>query len=376
MARKGENIYKRKDGRYEGRYIKKRTENGKIIFGYVYGKKYNTVKNKLTVLKSQYSQANRAQLLFQGRLADWLNHWLEYTVKRRVKVTTYAAYSGRVEKHITPFLGNKKMGELRHADINEFVHYLQHKELSPTTIKGIITVLKHALNQACKEHYLSENPCEDIVLPKNRNERVSAMTIQQQKRLEQAALQEESCSPVILALYTGMRIGEISGLKWTDIDFGNNIIRVRRTLLRVNCDDSIQKTKLILSTPKTETSRRDIPLAENLKEYLLENRNKANSEFLISCKNSFAEPRVINYRFKKTIRKADLDIHFHVLRHTFATRCIEEGVDVATLSRLLGHSSVKMTLDTYTDSMWENRQIAISKLDAKLILNSTKKEVS
>ncbi|WP_321388792.1 site-specific integrase [uncultured Enterococcus sp.] len=376
MARKGENIYKRKDGRYEGRYIKNRTENGKIIFGYVYGKKYNIVKNKLTVLKSQYSQGTKTQLVFQGKLTDWLCQWLEYTVKRSVKVTTYAAYSGRVEKHILPFLGNKKMNELGTADINDFIYHLQLKDLSPTTIKGIITVLKHALNQACKERYLVENPCEDVNLPKSRNERVNALTVQQQRQLEEMALQEKSCSPVILALYTGMRIGEISGLKWSDIDFQKNTIQIRRTLLRVNCEDSVQKTKLILSTPKTETSRRDIPLAENLREYLLENRKKANSEFLIACKNSFAEPRVINYRFKKIIEAANLNIHFHVLRHTFATRCIEEGVDVATLSRLLGHSSVKLTLDTYTDSMWENRQIAMSKLDAKLNLNDFEREVS
>lgn len=369
MARKGENIYKRKDGRYEGRYIKNRTETGKIVFGYVYGKKYNIVKNKLTILKSQYSQTNRTQLVFQGKLADWLHQWLEYTVRRNVKVTTYAAYSVRVDKHIIPFLGHKKMNTLQTTDINDFIYHLQNKELSPTTIKGIITVLKHALNQAGKERYLVDNPCEDIVLPKNKNERVSALTIQQQRRLEKLALQEKRCSSVILALYTGMRIGEISGLKWTDIDFENNVIQVRRTILRVNCSDSTQKTRLVLNSPKTETSRRDIPLAENLKEYLLENRCKANSEFLVSCKNSFAEPRVINYRFKKIMEKAGLDIHFHVLRHTFATRCIEEGVDVATLSRLLGHSSVKMTLDTYTDSMWENRQIAISKLDSKLILS-------
>lgn len=376
MARKGENIYKRKDGRYEGRYIKNRTENGKIVFGYVYGKKYNTVKNKLTILKSQYNQPDKSQLIFQGSLADWLNRWLEYTVRRNVKVTTYAAYFGRVQRHIIPFLGNKKMALLKHTDITDFVYFLQNQALSPTTIKGIITVLKHALNQACKERYLTENPCEDVVLPKNRNTRVSAMTIEQQKRLEQVALQERSCSPVILALYTGMRIGEISGLKWSDIDFQSNIIQVRRTLLRVTCEGDRKKKKLILSSPKTETSRRDIPLAENLKEYLLANQEKSDSEFLISCKKSFAEPRVINYRFKKITEQAGLGIHFHVLRHTFATRCIEEGVDVATLSRLLGHSSVKMTLDTYTDSMWENRQVAISRLDSKLNLNSFMKEVS
>ncbi|WP_330932655.1 tyrosine-type recombinase/integrase [Enterococcus sp. BWR-S5] len=376
LAKKGENIYKRKDGRYEGRYIKNRNENGKIIFGYVYDRKYSVVKKKLNFLKSQHSYLNRTQRDFQGKLSDWLNYWLEYVVKNNVKITTYTVYSGRVKNHIIPFLGEKKMTTLDTREINAFIRCLQMKKLSATTIKGVITVLKYSLNQACKEQYLMVNPCENIQLPKAQQTHIGALTIEQQQNLERLALQEKGCSPVILSLYTGMRIGEISGLKWSDIDFEKNVIHIQRTLLRIHYDDSKNKTELILSSPKTESSRRSIPLAVNLKEYLLEKRAYSTSEFVISCKHSFAEPRVINYRFKKILEKAELNIHFHVLRHTFATRCVEKGVDIASLSKLLGHASIKMTLDTYTDSMWKNRQSAISLIDTSLKFNSYEKKVS
>lgn len=366
MPRKGENIYKRKDGRYEGRYIKNRTESGKIVFGYVYGKKYNVVKSKLNLLKSQYSHVSKIQQTFQGKLSDWLNYWLEYTVKRTVKASTYTVYLSRMEKHIFPFLGNKKMQSLDTKDINEFIQHLQFQGLAPTTIRGVITILKYALNQACKENYLILNPCENAVLPKIKSKNVGVLSVDQQKKLEWAALQEKECSPIILSLYTGMRIGEISGLKWSDIDFENNVIHVERTLIRISQESSNARTTLVLGSPKTDSSRRSIPLADNLKEYLLENKKDATSDFVITCKNNFAEPRVINYRFKKIAKKSGLDVHFHALRHTFATRCVEQGIDIASLSKLLGHSSIKMTLDTYTDSMWENRQTAISVIDANL----------
>lgn len=376
MAKKGENIYKRKDGRYEGRYIKNRTENGKIVFGYVYDRKYSVVKKKLNLLKSQYNHLDHIQKTFKGTLSDWLNYWLEYTVKRNVKPSTHTVYLGRVEKHIIPYLGDKKMTRLDTKDINEFIQYLQLQKLSAATIRGIITVLKYALSQACKENYLIVNPCENVVLPKVKTSTINALSVKQQQLLEHCALQDTECSPVILSLYTGMRIGEISGLKWSDIDFDNNVIHVRRTLLRISCEDTNNRTALILGSPKTDSSKRNIPLAANLKEYLLENKKHATAEFVISCKNSFAEPRVINYRFKKITEKVGLSIHFHVLRHTFATRCVEQGVDIASLSKLLGHSSIKMTLDTYTDSLWENRQTAISVIDANLKIDYPIEKVS
>lgn len=165
-----------------------------------------------------------------------------------------------------------------------------------------------------------------------------------------------------------MRIGEISGLKWTDINFEENLIQVKRTVSRILNEEGITyKTKVDMDKPKTWDSERIIPLAENLKKYLLERRRKQDSEYVVSCKGRFAEPRVINYRFQKIVSNLDIgNIHFHVLRHTFATRCLENGADIASLSRLMGHQSTRMTLDIYTDSLLEKRQEVIQTLDQRL----------
>ncbi|WP_338030820.1 site-specific integrase [Enterococcus crotali] len=251
--------------------------------------------------------------------------------------------------------------------MEEFVNYLTSLDLSPSTVHSIVTVLKSALNKACMENYILYNPCNNLSLSANTLNEISALSMKEQGKIEQVALKETECSAVILALYTGLRIGEISGLKWSDIDFEKDIIHVRRTVYRISSTEKSKKTEVIMAEPKTKSSKRAIPLAKNLKNYLLDKKQVATSEYVICCKDSFAEPRVISYRFKKSIEQAKIrPIHFHVLRHTFATRCVERGIDIATLSKLLGHASIKLTLDTYTDSLWENRKAAVSVLDDQL----------
>lgn len=166
-------------------------------------------------------------------------------------------------------------------------------------------------------------------------------------------------------MYAGLRIGEVSGLRWTDIDFDQNLIRVERTVHRIIDEQNPGvKTQLVLAEPKTSQSKRVIPLTESLKEYLLDKRKNATSAYLIHSRKTLAEPRVINYRFKKLIQDTSFSsIHFHVLRHTFATRCLEQGMDIASLSKILGHQSTKLTLDTYADSLLEHRHKEMKKID-------------
>ncbi|WP_339099593.1 hypothetical protein IGL98_001467 [Enterococcus sp. DIV0840] len=187
----------------------------------------------------------------------------------------------------------------------------------------------------------------------------------EQKKLEHVAFKEKGCSAIILALYSGLRIGEISGLKWSDVDFENNTICVSRTIFRVNSQTNEgNKTEVLIGNPKTYQSYRVVPLAENLKQYLLTKKAISCSNHVISCKNKMTEPRVIRYRFKKVVEEAGIrNIHFHSLRHTFATRCLENRVDISSLSKLLGHNSAKMTLDTYADSLFESRRKAMYKID-------------
>ncbi|MBP1047518.1 site-specific integrase [Enterococcus sp. BWM-S5] len=367
MSRRGENIYKRKDGRWEGRYIKARNEEGKIVYGYVYGRKYTAVKQRLAELKVRYITSYGSLKIYEGTLEQWLWFWLNGPMRGRIKVSTYSSYQLRIRKYILPFLGQIKLIDLRTAEIQEFITYLEELHISSSSIRSILTVLKSALNQAVTDNHLLKNPCQNIVLKKNDAQEVRALTREEQRWLEKVSLKEPNCSAVLLALYTGMRIGEISGLKWSDIDFDNKRIAVNRTLYRTNAVEKGRKTQVIIDSPKTKSSKRMIPIAGNLKGYLLEKRKKSTSEYVISCRGSYAEPRLINYRFKKLLIGTELtSIHFHMLRHTFATRCIEQGVDIVTVSKLLGHSSTKMTLDVYADSMWENRMEAITRIDRQL----------
>ncbi|WP_321383614.1 site-specific integrase [uncultured Enterococcus sp.] len=364
MAKKGENIYKRKDGRWEGRYIKTRTTSGKIVYGSVYGKKYTEVKEKLIQVKAKRLEKSGPLNPYYGSFGDWLQYWVTTQVKNKVKLTTYSNYYRLIKKHILPLLGNYSLTKLQTKDIQNFIYVLQ-KDLTAGSIKNVFNIVKKSLIDAKRHSYIPENPCDFVELPKMRKKEVCALTLNQQKRLEIVAFQEEGCSPVILSLYSGMRIGEISGLKWSDIDFENELIYVRRTIARVLDESSgASKTKLIEGSPKSRYSVRQIPLAYNLKSYLYDKSRGATSEYVIGNGRGLVEPRTVTNHFKKNLKAAGLDnVKFHILRHTFATRCIEKGIDIASLSKILGHQSVKMTLDTYTDSLMETRRLAMATID-------------
>lgn len=370
MPRKGENIYKRKDGRWEGRYIKNRNTSGKLVYGSVYGKTYTETKEKLSHLKASSAHIEQTQpdhLFRDANASEWFNYWLNVLIKPRIKRSTYALYRSKMDNHILPCLGTKKLAELVGNDIELFVNDLIEKELSVTTIKDAVKIIKISLNKALQENYILANPCNHVTLPKSSRKEISVLSIEERKRLEERALQEKACSPIIIALYTGMRIGEISGLKWADIDFSNEMVQVNRTLQRIaSYETKEEKTKIIMDKPKTTLSCRKIPLSSNLKKYLMEHQKVAISEFVVHSKGGFAEPRLISYRFKKIMKEIQLEhLHFHVLRHTFATMCVEGGADIASLSKLLGHASTKMTLDIYTDSLWEKRQKTVALIDSE-----------
>lgn len=365
MARRGENIYKRADGRFEGRYIKGRTENGKAVYGYIYGRKYKEVKTKLIQLKAGSEAKQQVMKAPNKTVHNWLAYWLEEFSKPNIKQSTYASYYGTINRYILPALGEKQLEKLTREEIQQFINTLISKGLGSTTIRGVFCILNAAFKEAVKNCTILNNPCSGVILPRHTRINIDALTTDEQKALEQSAIQDKNGSAVILALYTGMRIGEICALKWEDVDFSENMIRVRHTVQRVpNLDSTVSRSKILFGTPKSESSYRSIPITGNMVDYLLTCKEKAESDYVISCKGSFAEPRVVEYRFKKLLAKAEIrQVHFHALRHTFATRCMEMNIDITTLSRLLGHTSVKMTLDIYTDSVMEQRRAAVLLLD-------------
>ena len=167
----------------------------------------------------------------------------------------------------------------------------------------------------------------------------------------------------MISLNTGLRLSEICALKWSDIDFENAILHVRTTVARVRNTGEGSKTKLIIDRPKTKSSFRDIPISSYLMKMLVSLYEKRKSEYVVSDQEGFISPRTYSYRFHKVLEKYNVkQVNYHALRHTFATRCIEHGVDVKTLSEILGHSNASITLNTYVHSSMERKREQLEKL--------------
>lgn len=365
MARRGENIYKRKDGRWEGRYIKGRQKNGKIHYGYIYGYKYSEVKHQL-ILKKYEKQTNHSKniLSYEGRLSDWSNYWLEAFVRPKVKSSTYASYKNKMNVHVLSEIGTIKLQKLTQMDIDCMLKKMD-ETLKASSIRSIISVLKNCLSKAVSLKLLSENPCIGLELPKTRRKTVHALSIKDQAKLVKEINSSQKFFSIMLALQTGLRIGEICGLKWEDIDFENNTLDVNRTVLRIQIEDtSGRKTEIVEVTPKSNKSQRKIPITNSLRKELLALQKISTCDYVISNKNKALEPRTIAYRFQIIRKKIGLEqFSFHSLRHTFATRCLEAGGNIATISSLLGHSSIKMTLDCYTNSFFTEERQLVEKLE-------------
>lgn len=346
MTRKGENIFHRKDGRWEARYVKGYRLDGSYQYGYLYGKTYQEVKNKrietLLVLetKKPMQQANR-----MGKFEVKIEQWLEKQ-KISIKLSTYSYYYSVVEKHIKPELGALPVSQITDTVITAYINKkVGSGNLKMSTIKEIIIVLRQIL-KFCNIHI-------PLKLPKEDKKTIIILKKEDRIHLEQyiyTHLQEYTIG-ILLSLYAGLRIGEVCALKWSNIDLVAGTISVEQTVSRVkNLDaDAIQKTKLILTDAKTNHSIRIIPINHNLVRLLQKFKKDKKSEwFLLSSSSHFIDPRNYYNQFKKILKTCGLTTYnYHTLRHTFATQCIELGLDAKSLSELLGHSDIKITLALY-----------------------------
>ncbi|MEI5990858.1 hypothetical protein A5881_002363 [Enterococcus termitis] len=358
MSRRGENIYKRKDGRWEGRYIKGRKLDGSIHYGYVYCKKYNDVKQQLMQIKGQLSHYQEPIIYsYAGSVKDWIVYWLESVVYPSVKLSTYVSYRSKLTVHVLPVLGKIKLIDLKKEQVQTLIDQLEEK-LSVSSVHAVVRVLRTCLAAAKEKELLAKNPVTGIRLPKTGKKRSKALSVKEQQQLKETAQSSTIGLAALFALETGMRIGEISGLKWSDIDWERREIHVNRTLQRLT--DEHGRSKLVEGTPKTRSSYRIIPLSKRLWHILQQKKGIEADAYILSNSKSSIEPRVLRYQFKQLCQEAGLsEVSFHTLRHTFATRCLEAGVNVATISALLGHHSVKMTLDIYTHSLYSEERAAI-----------------
>lgn len=368
MSRRGDNIHKRKDGRWEGRYKFGIKDDGTSAYRSVYGKTYTECKNKLEAYASQASIPKTEYKEY--RFSEVLNKWLNAN-RIRLKGSTVRKYLYMIESHIIPQLGNRRISTITSAVVNEFLdNKLKEGQLNGTGslsasyVKTMAIIIEATIKYAIAEGMCPplKNPIHKPSIPKKE---LHILTPDDQANFEKLlkAEQNEISLGTIIALHTGMRIGEVCALMWDDIDLKNDIIHVRHTISRVNSTEGSYKTKLIIDTPKTISSKRDIPISSSLKPILMVAREHAKSTYVVSQNNSFVGTRTFDYRYKQMLKRNNIcDFNFHTIRHTFATRCIEAGVDVKTLSEILGHSNVSTTLNTYVHPSMEIKKNQIEKL--------------
>ncbi len=363
MARKGENIYKRKDGRWEGRYIVGRKPNGQARYASVYGKGYQETKEKLEKRKGDRFRAlPRCQLTVKLMLEIWLSQRAA-----DIKESTYQRYTLLIQMHILPYLGNVRIHCLTTEILSAYIKELQKSGrldrrggLSPKTVSDVVCVLKSALKLVGRK-YAVNGDLFDVKAPTVRTKRVETLGDRECEVLTQSVLAKPDLSGAayLLALNTGLRLGEVCGLKWSDISFGKQTLTVNRTVLRIKTG---LRTQLTVQTPKTEASVREVPLTPQMLSLLAELRNGVHEDaYVLTGRRVPMEPRTLQYRFQAFMKYHGLKgrHHFHSLRHTFATRSIEHGFDAKSLSEMLGHKSVKTTLQLYVHpTMLHKRRIA------------------
>ena len=363
--RRGENIYKRKDKRWEGRYPVGKKPNGKTKYRSVYGKTLKEVREKLYPLKLKYQIIQQTQGNACLSLQEWSDLWLK-DVQLDVKPSTYANYEHKLSHYVLSVIGNYALNELNETVGIELLDSLKERGLKPSTIQVVFRITNQCINHAIRKEMLKTNPFASVKLPKVIQTKDQALTKKEQKTLEKVADAEPSGQglPVLLALHAGLRIGEASALAWQDIDFDKNLIHIKSTYQRILGVWDNKKTALVYSSSKTTSSTRLIPMSQTLKKALMKHKAQSNGPFVLSEKETPSEPRLITYHFHKLRKKAGLEhVHYHQLRHTFATRCMETNADITSLSSLMGHSSVKLTLDTYTSSMIEQRVQVVNQME-------------
>lgn len=306
------------------------------------------------------------------RSFSWLlNRWQQIALIKQ-KSSTRQKYNFLIERHIIPELGGYTIAELTTELLNAFIDQKLHQGrldgyggLSPAYVRSMAIIINAALAFAAEEFAL---PLQGAVRkPCVRRKEVIVLTVSEQKLLESQLLAEPTYTGlgILLSLNMGLRIGEVCALSWADIDQLDNILSVSGTVVRKKEDNGTEV--LAIDTPKTPASLRRIPIPSKLHDILRQMRATSPGQYVLSERSRFISPRTYEYRFHRALAKCGIrSVNYHVLRHTFATRCIESGMDIKTLSELLGHTSPSTTLNTYVHSSMDRKRIQMEKLSALL----------
>lgn len=381
MSRRGENIRKRKDGRWEARVISGYDVMGKAKYRSVYGKSYQEVREKRKHLIEKKESLfadnyaiNRQKITVKQIMREWL-----VSKKDSVKESTFVNYNNLLERHILPELGDYYLLMLTTDMVNAFLRgKLLHGRrdgrggLSAKTVSDIRTVLIMGLEYA-RQHDYQCAVNGKIFYPRNEQPDIKVLSREEQKKLEEYIFRNPGFMElgIMISLYGGLRIGEICALQWKDFQFENGTVTISKTMIRIQNMDAGQKkkTKILIDRPKTESSNRVIPLPTFLLE-LLKSYEKEPDIYLLTGRHKWMEPRVCLDQYKKVLANAGLDnFTFHTLRHTFATRCVESGFDTKSLSEILGHSNVNTTLQRYVHPPMTHKKEQMERLAELSVAN-------
>lgn len=304
---------------------------------------------------------------------EWLNVWLEHYVQPTAKSKTYEHYKYLSESHIVPKLGSMELTEITVMEMQRLVSELLRegnrstgKGLASSTVNTIITVLQSSFRTAQNIGEITDNPADKIKRPKKEETRVECFSTLEQKRIEQFVMEHSKPKMfgVLICLYTGLRIGELLALEWTDIDLEKGLLSVNKSS---RDNKSGKGGKRIVDTPKTNTSRRVIPLPRQLIPLLKKHRHNTNTIWVVSDKGQPISTRSYQRSFELLLKNAGVEHKgFHALRHTFATRAIECGMDVKTLSEILGHKNPTVTLNLYVHSLLEHKKEMMNRIGKAL----------
>lgn len=290
------------------------------------------------------------------------DNWLLYK-KHKIKESTYLNYNYIINTYLNKKFGKKRLSYFLNYDMNQFIDYLE-KDLSNKTVRDIILVLKSILKFA-ERKYGANFKLDLITMPTAHKNELQIFNEKEVKKIEKECISSQDIRTigVLISVYTGMRIGEVCALKWENIDFGKKLINVTKTLQRVYVEKN--KTKVIITPPKTKTSERKIPIPSILYDELkIKSASYTKSSYVVTGnEDKYIEPRSFQYVYKKVLENSGVKYrNFHCLRHTFATRCIRVGMDIKSLSEVLGHSDVNITLNRYVHSSYDSKKKFMEKL--------------
>lgn len=376
MSKRGENIYKRKDGRWEGRYIRSHDANGKAEYGYIYGKTYSEVKQKLLRMKVLPQQRSEKQGNKTITYSQFLDDWLRSS-RLNTKESTYARYAHLIERHIKPHLGDIPLSQVTTQGVEDFIaEQLKSGRLdgrgglAPKTVTDILTVIKSTMEYARYNNYEIICNIKKLSVKKKEKEMRVLTSTEQTVLLKTLTDEMDLCKfGVILSLYTGIRIGELCALKWEDLCLSQSVLKVKKTMQRIQETEigAIRKTKIIITEPKSKCSIREIPLPPFIVDMARPFAASPQAFVLTGDTKRFIEPRTMQNRFQSYVSESGIEkANFHATRHTFATRCVEVGFEIKSLSEILGHANVNITLNRYVHSSFELKCSNMNKLTLDL----------